>query len=161
MGLFGFGGDEEEDKLSNVPLFSEPVDPGWVHARDGDFFPFLTLDPEEMGLNKIGGVFLIWHAGVRPEWVYAGHSTDLAAAFHHAGNNSDITEYEVNGGLFVTWAPVLPEYRASVVKYIDEHFKTLVPNPSAYNAKTRIAPVTPPQRQKKTQMKPSRTPPLA
>jgi len=138
MALFGFGGSDEPERIT------EPVDPNWVHTPAGTFPPLLSLDPEEMGLNNVGGVYLIWHAGVRPEWVYAGHSKDLAAALHHAGNNREINYYEKNGGLFVAWALVKEQYRPGVVKYLQETFKTQVDNISDFNDKTVPVPVIAP-----------------
>lgn len=142
MGLFGSDDDEPAK-------FTQPVDPNWVRTPQGTFLPFLTLDPEEMGLSGMGGIFLIWHGGVKPQWVYAGHSTDLAAAFHQVGNMSEVNEYEVNGGLWVGWAPVKQPYRAGAVKYMDEHFNTLVKNEGAYNAKTEPVPVIAPATKRK------------
>lgn len=146
MGLFGFGDHDDED---DVPEITAPVDPGWITTREGAFFDFLSLDPEELGLGGVGGVYLIWHGGVRPEWVFAGHTTDMAAAFHSAGKNKEITYYEKNGGLFVAWAPVMEPYRPGVVKYLELSFKTLVPNPESYTEKTRLVPVFPPKRRPK------------
>ena len=146
MGLFGFGdSDEKED----VPVITSPVDPGWVNAPEGGFFQLLNLDPEELGLGGVGGVYLIWHGGVRPEWVFAGHTKDLAAAFHTAGKNRDINFYEKNGGLYVAWAPVKEPYRPGVVKYLETNFKTVVPNTDDYTDKTRPVPVFPPKRRQK------------
>lgn len=147
MGLFGFGSDDKDDE-DKVPVITEPVDPHWVLSPEGGFFPFLELDPEERGLTDVGGVYVIWHAGVRPEWVYAGHGKNLAAEFHAAGNNRDITIYEKNGGLFVAWAPVKEMFRPGVVKFIELNFKTLVANPGTYTEKTRPVPVIAPSRRK-------------
>jgi hypothetical protein len=146
MGLFGFGGSDEKD---DVPIITAPVDPGWVTTHDGGFFEFYSLDPEEMGLGGVSGVYLIWHGGVRPEWVFAGHTTDMAAAFHSAAKNHEVTNYERNGGLFVAWAPVMEPYRPGVVKYLELSFKTLVPNPGQYTEDTRPVPVFPPKRRTK------------
>ncbi|MCW8914413.1 MAG: hypothetical protein OQK24_01015 [Magnetovibrio sp.] len=129
--------------------FTKPVDPNWVRTPQGGFLPFLSLDPEELGLSGVGGVYLIWHGGVKPEWVYAGHTTDLAAAFHQTGNMPDVNFYEKNGGLFVAWAPVKVPYRAGVVKYIEETFNTLVQNNDAYNDKTIPVPVIAPVAKRK------------
>lgn len=144
MGLFDFGKNDDTD---NPPPVTKTVDPGWVHTPDGGFFSFLDIDPEELGLSGVGGVYMIWHAGIHPEWVFAGHSEDLAAALHNAGDNVDITNYEKNGGLIVAWAPVLGPYRPGVVKYIEQAFHTLITNPSAYSSKTHLVPVIPPTRQ--------------
>jgi len=146
MGLFGFG---DNDDVDDVPAITAPVDPGWVTTREGAFFQFFSLDPEEQGLSGVGGVYLIWHGGVRPEWVYAGHGADLASAFHEAGKNKEITFYEKNGGLFVAWAPVMPPYRPGVVKYLELNFKTRVPNSGDFTDATRPVPVFPPKRRSK------------
>lgn len=146
MSLFGFG---DGDKTTDVPLVTEPVDPGWVTSPEGAFFSFLSLDPEEMGLSGVAGVYLIWHGGVRPEWVYAGHSIDMAADFHSIGKNSEITYYEKNGGLYVAWAPVMEAYRPGVVKYLELNFKTRVSNPGAYTENTQPVPVFAPTRHTK------------
>lgn len=143
MGIFGFGNDDGD---AAAPVFTEPVDPGWLRNPQGGFFSFLDLDPEELQLNDVAGVYLIWHRGVRPEWVYVGHTKDMASAFHSAGENSEITFYEKNGGLQVAWAPVLEEYRAGVVKYITENFKPLVENTEGYTDKTQSVPVIAPAR---------------
>jgi hypothetical protein len=146
MALFGFG---KSDAPPVAPVFSKPVDPGWVYPPKGGFFSFLDMDPEEHNLGGVGGIFLIWHAGVRPEWVYAGGTNDLASALHTAGMNSDINVYEENGGLFVAWAPVKEAYRKGVVKYLDLSFKTLVPNDGYYDDKTAVVPVKPPESPRK------------
>jgi len=141
MAIFGFGKNKTE---AVTPVFTKPVDPGWVQKPGGGFFSFLDLDPEESSLGGVAGVYLIWHRGVRPEWVFVGHTKDMAAAFHSAGDTTEIAFYEQNGGLYVAWAPVMEEYRAGVVKYIEETFKTLVSNANSYTEKTRPVPVLPP-----------------
>lgn len=141
MGLFG---SDDDKKTSKKPVLSKPVDPGWVLDSKGKFLSFLYLDPEELNLNGVGGVYLIWHAGVRPEWVYAGLTNDMASALHDAGENADINYYEANGGLYVSWAPIKADFRKGVVKYIEENFITLVSNSSCYDDNTRIVPVKPP-----------------
>lgn len=147
MGIFGFGRDDDAEE--DVPAITTPVDPGWAQTPEGGFFPLLEMDPEEIGLSGVGGVFLIWHGGMRPEWVFAGHDKNLASALHLAGNNREINYFEKNGGLFVSWAPVKEPYRPGVVKYLEQSFKTLVPNPGLYTEKTRPVPVLPPSRRKK------------
>lgn len=139
-----FGSDEKE-----TPQFTKPVEPNWVRTPEGGFLHLLSLDPEELGLGNVGGVYLIWHGGVKPEWVYTGHTKDLAAALHQAGNNSEINYYDKNGSLFVAWAPVKEPYRPGVVKYIQDSFKTLIPNPEGFTAKTVPVPVLPPVVKKK------------
>lgn len=142
MALFGTNDD-------NTPQFTDPVEPNWVHTPDGGFLHLLSLDPEELGLGNLGGVYLIWHGGVKPEWVYTGHTKDLAAALHQAGNNEDINYYDKNGSLFVAWAPVKEPYRPGVAKYIEETFQTLIPNPGSFTDSTVPVPVLPPVAKRK------------
>jgi len=143
MALFDKGHPKEPERIT------EPVDPSWVRTPKGAFLPLLSLDPEELGLSGVGGVYLIWHGGVRPEWVYAGHDTNLATALHQAGNDPDIHYFEKNGGLFVAWAPVIEKYRPGVVKYIEETFKTQIKNGRDFTDSTVPVPVIAPVTKKK------------
>lgn len=79
-------------------------DPRWVRSPGGKFFRLPHLDPEAEGLSGVGGVFVVWHAGVSPAWVYVGCGDDLAQAFHAIAANAEVMAYEANGGLFATWA---------------------------------------------------------
>ncbi|PCI41170.1 MAG: hypothetical protein COB46_04565 [Rhodospirillaceae bacterium] len=152
MGLFG---SDSGNKTKKGPVFSKPVDPDWVLTPNGGFFSFLDLDPEAYNLNGAGGIYLIWHGGVRPEWVFAGASTDLATDLHDAGENAEISYYEQSGGLFVAWALIKPEFRQGAVKYMEEFFTTLVENPGSYGNNTQAVPITAPTAKK---IKPKRQP---
>ena len=92
--------------------------PNWARSPRGLFFRLIHLDPEEEGLSGVGGIFVVWHAGVRPRWVYVSATDDLAAAIHRLADDADVMSYEVNGGLFVSWALVRPEYRSGAVAYL-------------------------------------------
>ena len=89
----------------------------------------MVLDSEKAGLSGIGGIYAIWHGGVRPEWVYIGMSNDLAATFRDLAGNEDICNYNVRGGLFVSWALILEDYRGGVLRFLNDSMKPLVPNP--------------------------------
>jgi hypothetical protein len=93
-------------------------DPGWARSPRGLFFRLIHLDPEKEGLSGVGGIFVIWHAGVRPQWVCVAAAEDLAAAIHRMADDADVMSYEVNGGLFVSWALVQPAYRSGAVAYL-------------------------------------------
>ena len=117
----------------------EPMDPNWATSASGRFHRLIRLDPEAEGLSGVGGVYVIWHAGVRPEWVFVGHSEDLASAFHHVGANSDIMGYDANGGLYVSWCLIREEYRDGVVRHLHDTLKPLVDNVAV--AAMDVAPV--------------------
>ncbi|MDA0240341.1 MAG: hypothetical protein O3A84_09990 [Proteobacteria bacterium] len=124
MALFGLF-----KKKIIAPLVAQ--DPKWVRSPRGKYYHLLDLDAEEIGLQGVGGVYVIWHGGVRPKWVYIGESSSIARALNEAVHSSDITQYEVNGRLFVTWSPVVDKFRRSVVLYLTQTMKPLVNNPRA------------------------------
>jgi len=72
----------------------------------------------ETGGPQTGGVFALWHLGVRPQWVYVGAADDLASAFDAARNDPDMLAYDRNGGLYVAWADLPPEQRPGVVVHL-------------------------------------------
>ena len=97
--------------------FSSVQDPGWVKSASGRFHRFIVFDAEKAGLSGIGGIYAIWHGGVRPEWVSIGKSTDLAATFRELTGNEDIRNYNVRGGLFISWALIREDYWDGDRKY--------------------------------------------
>lgn len=137
MALFGRGNDAP-------PVYAEPQDPKWVRASSGHFHRLVHIDPEEEGLSRASGVYVIWHSGVKPGWVYAGRSNDLATALHEAGNSDDIMSYEVHGGLFVTWALVKDEFQNGVLKYLTDTMRPHIANPAAAKIDDYPVPVLPP-----------------
>lgn len=114
--------------MEPVPVFARrsatsnkhpSFDPIWARTSRGVFFRLIHLDPEKEGLSGVGGIFVVWHAGLRPRWVHVAAAEDLAAAFHQLADNTDVMSYEVNGGLFISWALVRPEYRNGAVAYLN------------------------------------------
>ena len=97
----------------------------------GRFHRFIVFDAEKAGLSGIGGIYAIWHGGVRPEWVYIGKSDDLAATFRELAGNEDIRAYNVRGGNFISWALIREDYRDGVLRFLNDSMKPLVPSPDA------------------------------
>ena len=95
-----------------------PRDIAWVRSPRNQYYNFLNLDPEEMGLKGASGVYVIWHAGLRPEWLTIGHTDNLAQTFEELGGVDEILEYDRYGNLFVTWSEIRPEFQEGVVKYL-------------------------------------------
>lgn len=120
------------------------MDPQWARTPTGRFHRFIHLDPEEQGLTKVTGVFVIWHGGVKPEWVYVAKAKDLAAAMHEVAKDEDVMYYEIRGGLFVTWSLVLPQHQDGVVRFLTDALKPVVENTAATGLKTKPIPVFPP-----------------
>jgi hypothetical protein len=89
-------------------------------------------------LNGRGGVYLIWHLGVRPQWLCVGQSADLAKSFATLAKAPDIVLFRANGGVFAAWSFMDPERRPGVVRYLSELLK-----PSLQGSAMAPANVTP------------------
>ncbi|MCP5366548.1 MAG: hypothetical protein H6907_04805 [Hyphomicrobiales bacterium] len=130
-------------KMRKIRSDAPPQDPNWVRDAAGRYHRLLQLDPEAAGLAGTGGVYVIWHRGMRPAWVFVGAADDLARALHDVAANPDVVDLESRGGLFVTWSLTHAPYRAGVVAYLTELMMPLVDNPAAVAADP--VPVLPPQ----------------
>ena len=125
-------------KLSTL---GKPIDPSWQRNDQGKFFRFINLKPEERGLAGKTGVFIIWHGGVRPSWVFIGTSRDLARDLQWCADNKDIMHFERFGGLFASWAFIRKEFQAGAVRYLTQVARPAVPNPLAPTAAVEPIPV--------------------
>lgn len=116
---------------NKVDFTGPPRDIAWVRSAKGGFFNFLNLEPEEMGLGGISAVFVIWHKGLRPQWVYIGRTDDLATTFEELRDDDGIRDYQMHGGLFTTWSMLKPEYQPGVERYLNQVMSPLEENPDA------------------------------
>ncbi len=124
MALFG-----KSKNKTVVPVVPNNV--FWIRSPKNKFYNFLNLEPEELGLKRVSGVYVIWHGGLRPEWIYIGQTTNLAAAFENLRDNDEVMEFQRHGSLFVTWSEIRREYQAGVVKYLYKILKPIVANPDS------------------------------
>ncbi len=129
MALFG-GKNTEPPKIVN------PIDPKWARNSTGAFNRLLSFDPESANIRDVGGVYIVWHGGVKPAWVYVGETPNLARSINELLDNDDVTQFEINGRLYVSWSPVLEEYRRGVVLYLTQSLKPEVENPRAPTEET-------------------------
>ncbi len=123
-----------------------PLDPEWVRSKRGKYFRLNTLDCLAEGLGGYSGVYVIWHSGVKPGWVYVGRTNDMATALDTAADNEDIQEYERNGGLFVTWSPIVAKSQNGVLRYLHDAMKPKVENYAVEDIKDGPIKVIPPKR---------------
>lgn len=123
-----------------------PIDPQWVRNRRGKFHRLLHLDPVAEGLQKVSGVYVIWHSGVKPEWVYVGRSDDLALTIEDVAENDEIMDYEKFGGLYVTWSPILKDKQNGVLRFLYETMQPMVDNPAVQSIKDGPISVVVPKR---------------
>ncbi|MEK7244499.1 MAG: hypothetical protein AAB223_00585, partial [Pseudomonadota bacterium] len=117
MAIFGTK-DKKPSPSAQAPL-------NWVRNKNGNFPKFVTLSVERAGIAG-GGIFVLWHSGTKPRWVMIGASDDLNKDIGKLLNDEELLEYNVHGGLFISWAPVRPEYHTGVIKYLRESMKPLI-----------------------------------
>jgi hypothetical protein len=107
---------------------SVPPDPHWQRSRVGRFHRLVYLYPEDEDLAGVSAVYVMWHGGSQPEWVFVGHTDDLAQALNAHADDPALTAYDTRGGLFVTWALIRDEYQPGVVRYLTAELKPVVEN---------------------------------
>jgi hypothetical protein len=102
------------EKLADT-LAGKPERGLWQPAS-GAFPRLMLLDAEV--LKDRGGLFALWHRGVRPQWIYIGCATDLASAIKASQCDPDVALYDLNDGVYVAWAQCKPEERIGAVVHL-------------------------------------------
>jgi hypothetical protein len=112
-------------KKSPQPFESSgsPVEVPWQRDPRGYFNRLLRLHAAEAGLSGIGGVYVMWHRGVRPQWIYVGATENLGEAIDQARDTKEVLNFEGRGSVYVTWAPIKPEFRNGVASYLRTSLK--------------------------------------
>jgi hypothetical protein len=108
------------------PSATHPADIHWYRNAHGSFPHLLRLHPERLQLDGLGGVTVLWHAGLSPQWLYAGCSADLGKSLNRLRDNPLLLKYESHGGVYVTWSPVREEYRSGVTTFLRHRLKPLI-----------------------------------
>ncbi len=115
MALKGLVG-KISDKLSDT--FSGQGRGPW-QPEAGPYPRLMLLEEDALqSLKDVGGLYALWHRGVRPQWIYAGHADDLGEALTTAQEHPDVRLYDLNEGVFVTWAVWPADQRAGAVIYL-------------------------------------------
>jgi hypothetical protein len=122
MAFFSFGRE-------TAAGYGTPAAVDWVRSPKGRFYSLISFNSEVDWLKGVSGVFVIWHAGVKPTWVYVGRSGDLAATLRLMAQDEEILFYHKFGGLMVSWAPIKEEFQAGVLKYLTQAMTPLIENP--------------------------------
>ncbi len=118
-------------------------DPHWVRDPDGRFWRLADVRPDEFGLARLSGVYVVWHGGVQPQWLRVGRAQNLALVLTEVRNDGALRAHEDRGGLWVTWSAVRPEFQDGVVSHLMRSLDPLLPDPRASDAAEPI-PVIPP-----------------
>ena len=122
----------------------ETVDPKWVQSSAGRWNRFVHLDPEAEGLSGKSGIFVIWHGGVKPQWLYVGKARDLAVSIHTMAENEELMYYEVRGRLWITWSLIKPEFQEGVLRFLHDRLNPIIETPNIENIDAAPIPVFPP-----------------
>ncbi|MCK5296903.1 MAG: hypothetical protein KAJ75_08430 [Alphaproteobacteria bacterium] len=137
MGLLDFSGKKPP----------KPIPVKWKGSAKGNPLRLLHVRTKKAGLDGVGGVFLIWHLGVQPNWVYIGAAEDVGDTIEEIKDNLEITDYERRGGLYMMWAPFKKEYWSGVVLFLRDELKPEVESCSVdftIDEKAPLIPVLPP-----------------
>ncbi len=80
-----------------------PAEP-W-RPETGAYPRLLALDEKTQELTGIPGLYLLWHLGVRPQWLRAGFTRDLGMAVKVLAATPKVVACSVHDGPFVSWRP--------------------------------------------------------
>jgi hypothetical protein len=100
-----------------------PKDEVFWQPRSQEYPRLTEFDPGAEGLGDSGGVFAIWHLGVRPQWLKVGVSKNLAETFDALAEQDEVVVYDRNRGVFAAWACSSPEQWAGQVKFMTQRLE--------------------------------------
>lgn len=134
-------------KTINKHPLPKPSDPKW-HKRQ----KLMDIDPEELGLGKVPGILAIWHTGVKPGWIYIGHTNDLAGEIHKRGNDPEVLEHDGRGTMFCSWCRLKPKFIQGAAIYLNMILKPYIysteapaPDTPIEKVKIKLIPIIPPK----------------
>ena len=126
MGLFGlFGGDKKKSTKSDI------LEVAWSKNENAKYrrLPFIELAKENV--SGVSAIYIIWHGGVKPGWVYVGKSDDLAMDITDAKQSNEIMEFDSRGGCFVTWQKFPDKLTPGVFAFLPDVLQPEGRNPEA------------------------------
>ena len=74
------------------------------------------LSFEARALSGRAGLYLLWHLGVRPQWLRAGFSNDLGAAVAQLAGDAELAAFGAHDGPFLAWSFCPPAPAPGLVK---------------------------------------------
>jgi hypothetical protein len=87
----------------------------WQPA-EGAYPRLAGLDPRTLAAQP--GLYLIWHLGVRPQWLRAGFSRDLGSAVAVLAEAPEITVFAAHDGPYFAWRPCAPGDAPGLVNFL-------------------------------------------
>ncbi|MGE4064072.1 MAG: hypothetical protein AB7E79_11960 [Rhodospirillaceae bacterium] len=64
------------------------------------------------------GLYLLWHLGVRPQWLRAGYSSDLGAAATLLARTPEFAAFAPHDGPFLSWSACVREDAPGLVNFL-------------------------------------------
>ena len=125
LNLFGRGKD------GNDVADNPPVDIKWARNAKGRFHNLVFLDTTSENLNGTAGIYVIWHGGAQPKWLYVGVTKNLARVLDAKIDDPEIESYYERVGVYVSWSLVKPEYHKNIAHYLNGIMKPEIKNPDA------------------------------
>lgn len=125
MGFFGLFGGNKGTAPSNV------MDVNWSRNEKGKFRRLAMMEVSKENLHGTKAIYVLWHGGMKPGWVYVGMADDLAMDLTDARQNREIMDYDTRGGLFVTWATFPDEMMPGIFAFLNDVLAPEMRNPEA------------------------------
>ena len=97
---------------------SKTPDEGW-RPGEGLYPSLFDVSAHVPALKGKGGVYALWHLGVRPEWLRIGAGPDLLACLAAAAGDLASSSFRGNGGIFAAWAFVAPARWPGVITHLE------------------------------------------
>lgn len=90
-------------RMTGVIAPGRATSPAIAWQPDSARYPrLLSFDPQP--LVGRSGLYLLWHLGVRPQWLRAGSAKDLGAAAGHLCKTPEVAAFIPHDGPFLSWA---------------------------------------------------------
>ena len=90
--------------MSLLARFTKAKTPGDLWQPVDQAYPSLfDLKAHAAALAGKGGVYALWHLGVRPQWLHIGAGPSLGACMTGAATALAVSPWRGNGGLYAAW----------------------------------------------------------
>jgi hypothetical protein len=77
-----------------------------------------VLDMNTEAVKGRGGLYAVWHLGVRPQWLRVGATADLGGSFAMLKTAPWIVLHENNAGVFAAFAFAPPAAAAGMARFL-------------------------------------------
>lgn len=108
------------DRIKGKP----PAD-AW-HPGEGAYPSLFALGDHAAALKNKGGIFVLWHLGVRPQWLRVGAGADLALCLKTAAEDLNDSPFRGNGGLYAAWVFMAPARWPGIVAHLRVRLKPVM-----------------------------------